>query len=114
VLSQATMIAADEVPTFSPPFSGVKSFLKRSNSDTQRQSWRQWAGQKFKLRRRRIDDGETLVTDSERITLFPGWATRTRRYGDADSGMFEVSYPTSSSSCILFYLLTERSQKVLI
>jgi hypothetical protein len=75
----------DEAPTCLkfPRFSTVKNYLKRRDSDeTQIESWKERPGQKINLRR----SGESVVT--EKITLFPGWATR--RYGDPGNGMFEV------------------------
>jgi hypothetical protein len=58
-------------------------YIKGHNvNDTQTQSWREWAARKIKLRRGQTDEGP-LVT--EKITLFPGWATR--RYDtDNDAG----------------------------
>lgn len=64
-------------------FSTVKGYIRRHNvNDTRTQSWREWAAQKIKLRLGQTDEGP-LVT--EKITLFPGWATR--RYDtDSDAG----------------------------
>ncbi|KAF8230808.1 hypothetical protein L208DRAFT_101824 [Tricholoma matsutake] len=78
----------DEIPTYlkfsrSP---AVKGYLQRSNSDqTRTQKLKEWAGQKIK-KRRRTDVGDTSVT--ERLTLFPGWATR--RYSDVSNDEFGI------------------------
>jgi hypothetical protein len=59
-------------------FSTVKRYMKRDNrSEAQTQSWKEWAGQKIKLRQ---GQGVEEASSMERVTLFPGWATR--RYGD--------------------------------
>jgi hypothetical protein len=65
-------------------FSTVRGYLKRNTpNETQALSWKEWAGQKIKLRRG-AGGGEDL--GMEKVTLFPGWATR--RYGDvAGHGM---------------------------
>jgi hypothetical protein len=48
------------------------------------QGWKEWAGQKIRLRQ-----NEEETSSSERITLFPGWATR--RYDTvAGNGMLKI------------------------
>jgi len=55
-------------------FLTVKGYIKRYTvNDNQTQSWREWAGQKIKLRRGQTEE-EAFVR--EKLTLFPGWATR--------------------------------------
>jgi hypothetical protein len=62
----------------SSSFSTVRGYLKRSiSTEPQALSWKEWAGQKIKLRRGAVG-GEDMCM--EKVTLFPGWATR--RYGD--------------------------------
>ncbi|KAF8220192.1 hypothetical protein L208DRAFT_1008618, partial [Tricholoma matsutake] len=53
-------------------FSAVKGYMQRRNNP-QTQSWKEWAGQKIKLGR---GQSGYQASDTERITLFPGWATR--------------------------------------
>ncbi|EPQ56666.1 hypothetical protein GLOTRDRAFT_138333 [Gloeophyllum trabeum ATCC 11539] len=52
------------------------------DGEGKKQSWRQWAGEKIKGR------GGNVVT-AERISLFPGWATRRYREGDS-YGAFDI------------------------
>lgn len=61
--------------------------IQRRLQDTQldlgdRQTWKQWAGQKIKIRR---NYDSTVLVESERVSLFPGWAAR--RYENDDTAM---------------------------
>lgn len=40
----------------------------------ERQNWREWAGQKVKLRRK--GNGDVGLVNTEIVSLFPGWAAR--------------------------------------
>lgn len=65
----------------------------------EKQSWRQWAGQKLTRR----GSGNSTPKGNLRVALFPGWAAR--RYENEASGMFLVLRIGSTSQIHLNRLL---------
>ncbi|KAF8235481.1 hypothetical protein L208DRAFT_1376490 [Tricholoma matsutake] len=61
----------------------VKGYMQRRNNP-RTQSWKEWAGQKIKLGRGQSD---YQASETERITLFPGWAARRYVDGKETSGI---------------------------
>ncbi|TRM65408.1 hypothetical protein BD626DRAFT_454209 [Schizophyllum amplum] len=67
--------------------------VQGTESNAQRQTWKQWAGQKL-----RGQPGDNFRPDLERISLFPGWAVR--RYAKPDSDAFEVDVYVSGFASV--------------
>ena len=48
--------------------------LLQTGPQEDRQNWREWAGQKYRLRRK--GNGEAALPSTEIVSLFPGWSAR--------------------------------------
>nr|GAT58571.1 predicted protein [Mycena chlorophos] len=73
-------------------FRSIPQLQRGVNSDGTRQSWKQWAGQKMAAVR------GAAVPTTERLALFPGYATRRYRAGDKeafDVELFVSGFATS-------------------
>ena len=87
---------------------GESSTAVQKPQQKQKQTWVQWAGEKYRSTRGSSSSGSNTPVGQEHIWLFPGWATRRYRNDQSSTaltGIDEIGVSISQCYILSIYLI---------